>query len=206
MVPSLDQKPRANKLKTHEHLDSVIDVRGAGSSGFSFLLFFCFLLLFFVTARCTSSQRSGATSSREWCACVAGRVALCWLCVCSSLLVASLALSQTSLPARLTTRSRASDTHSTTHTAPHRIQSAMACCTGSAAAAPAPAAAADSGRRRTYEEECKFLRRLDANSFEIQMGFVPNMKVKIQTRIAICTDRWLRHEIERRHVHPTAHS
>lgn len=96
--------------------------------------------------------------------------------------------------------------HSTAHTAPHRIQSAMACCTGSAAAAPAPAAAADSGRRRTYEEECKFLRRLDANSFEIQLGFVPNMKVKIQTRIAICTDRWLRHEIERRHVHPAAHS
>lgn len=61
----------------------------------------------------------------------------------------------------------------------------MACCTGSAAAAPAPAAAAvDSGRRRTYEEECKFLRRLDANSFEIQMGFVPNMKVRILTRIS----------------------
>jgi len=31
--------------------------------------------------------------------------------------------------------------------------------------------------RRSYEAECEFIRRLDANRFEIKQGFVPNMKV-----------------------------
>jgi hypothetical protein len=30
----------------------------------------------------------------------------------------------------------------------------------------------------SYDEECKYLRRVDATKFEIKRGFVPNMKVR----------------------------
>lgn len=53
----------------------------------------------------------------------------------------------------------------------------MSCCATPDAAAASSSSSSGETHCRTYEEECKYLRRLDANSFEIQMGFVPNMKV-----------------------------
>lgn len=46
-----------------------------------------------------------------------------------------------------------------------------------AAAAPPAADAAPAAAQRTFEEECEFIRRVDANRFRIEVGFVPNMRV-----------------------------
>jgi hypothetical protein len=147
----------------------------------AFLFFFVF-----VSAVPHRDERSGATSSRSgvrvW---LEARAALAVRVLIAAGGIAGTHLRQVFQRSSQRPQLQSAARRFTALTAPHRIQSTMACCTGSAAAAPAPAAAADSGRRRTYEEECKFLRRLDANSFEIQMGFVPNMKVHIQTRIAM---------------------
>ncbi len=76
------------------------------------------------------------------------------------------------------------------HTPPHRhshtpsaMSAAASAASGSAAAASsaaAPAASSSSSSssyQRSYLEDCRFLRRLDANTFQIDIGFVPNMRV-----------------------------
>jgi hypothetical protein len=55
--------------------------------------------------------------------------------------------------------------------------SAAAAKAAASSSAAAAAASSSSHAPRSFTEECSFLRRLDANCFEIREGFVPGMRV-----------------------------
>ena len=59
------------------------------------------------------------------------------------------------------------------------------------------ASAGDSGSAvRTYEEECSFVHKKDAQQFEIDRGFVPNMRVPGRFYVNSALERLLFEELE----------